>query len=468
MQLPYFWDNISIVNRFALHFFENGLFPLTVPPQIDHGHPPLLGWLVAVNYKTFGLNLISAHLTMLPFLLLIAWQWCQLVKQILTPEFWWIGLLALFAEPSFLAHSTMVSPEIVLIAGALFAINGILQNNNYYRFIGLTLLGFSSIRGSIWCVVFALTEFVLMLNKNQQSKNEFLFNFKKIALPYFTAAFLIIVWYTYHYLVQGFIFSPPDSTWAARHQWKLDSNIFYHLKMLHWAMLDYGRVFVWALAIIVTIYHLFLKKMAQSLGKQKTQKNQQIKTLISFCIIGFIAMSIVMLLRSGNVHQRYLMPLFMLGFLMFIYYAININLKWLSYSVLALAFTALFSGHLWIYPPRYTQAWDASLAHLPYFQLRQNAMDYLSKDNININEVGTAFPTYNSLYLTDLKVENKEKFTSLSQELKGQYILDSNIQNTLLPQHRELLQRSSQFQLIWQEEKRGVWMKLYQNFEMSH
>ena len=174
-------------------------------------------------------------------------------------------------------------------------------------------------------------------------------------------------------------------------------------------------------------------------------------------------MSLIMVLKSGNVGQRYLMPFYMICFLLFASVLISIKHNTLKTILLSIVFLSLFSGHLWIYPERYSQSWDASLAHLPYFELRDEAAQYLNENKIDFDNVATGFPTFNSLYLTDFK-NDKNIFCQLTNEVDNySYVLDSNIQNTLLPKTREKLRRNENFEVIWHNESKGVWMTIYKN-----
>ena len=52
----------------------------------------------------------------------------------------------------------------------------------------------------------------------------------------------------------------------------------------------------------------------------------------------------------------------------------------------------LLTGHFWIYPDPVAKGWDATLAHVPYFGLRREAITYLDNKGIPLETVGSDYP----------------------------------------------------------------------------
>lgn len=74
------------------------------------------------------------------------------------------------------------------------------------------------------------------------------------------------------------------------------------------------------------------------------------------------------------------------------------------YSIL---FLGLVTGNLWIYPKEISQGWDATLAHIPYHSLRLEAINYLNKENINVEDVASFFPNLTKLDFVDFKGDTR-------------------------------------------------------------
>ena len=127
--------------------------------------------------------------------------------------------------------------------------------------------------------------------------------------------------------------------------------------------------------------------------------------------------------------HRYLLPAYLTFALFTAHYLFNSGLsdkskKWLSIFWLI----SLITGHLWVYPDKFSQGWDSSLAHKPYFELREKSIDYLEENQIDLNNVSTFFP--NRMSQDVLKLNNDmRKF----QDYDGtsEYLIYSNIYNAL-------------------------------------
>ena len=54
--------------------YNNGLFPWTMPDEFDPAHPPFLGFILALFWKTLGHSLWVSHLAMVPFVVGFVYQ----------------------------------------------------------------------------------------------------------------------------------------------------------------------------------------------------------------------------------------------------------------------------------------------------------------------------------------------------------------------------------------------------------
>ena len=67
-----------------------------------------------------------------------------------------------------------------------------------------------------------------------------------------------------------------------------------------------------------------------------------------------------------------------------------------------MAFMGLLSGNFWVYPQPISTGWDSTLAHLPYYKLRNEMLQYIDNQGIKCSDVGTAFPNWRPSKLVDL------------------------------------------------------------------
>ncbi|GKG75828.1 hypothetical protein CE91St1_49710 [Parabacteroides goldsteinii] len=87
----------------------------------------------------------------------------------------------------------------------------------------------------------------------------------------------------------------------------------------------------------------------------------------------------------------------------------------------------LVSGNFWVYSEKMSKAWDSVLCHLPYYSLRQEMIDYLENEHIEINSVTAAFPMDALFANMDITDDNR-RFSSAELE-NSRYVLYSNLFN---------------------------------------
>lgn len=470
---PFFWDHIALTSNFAHHFFENGIFPPIVNSSIDHGHPTFFAVYLTNCWNLLGRNLFVSHLAMFPFLLLLGFQWLKLIQYFLPTRFHLLGLLALLVEPSLLAQSTMIGTEIPLIAGVIMTLNGIIYNKNALKFFGLLLCACLSIRGGMWCVVLLITEllFLLSLRDKQASFLKNLVLQSQRIVPYFLAGLLIIAWYIYHYIATGYLLVPKNSVWASNHIWSINLNTFtYNLKILVWCIGDFGRFFYFSVLLLLILLTPFVLSLKEKLNSKK------ITFLLFFLLSTTIIYFPVMIFRSGNILRRYLIPFYLIALLLFLVIVLKGKKPQINYIIIGCCFTIMLTGHFWIYPEKYAQDWDASLAHLPYFDLEEKMYNYLNEYNISFEEIAVGFPTYNSAKVCKLNNDERKMnpiklkaITSESINIKSYqeypYVIYSNIYNILLVSQIQELRNSGKWKTIKRFENKGVYLELFQKIK---
>ena len=74
-----------------------------------------------------------------------------------------------------------------------------------------------------------------------------------------------------------------------------------------------------------------------------------------------------------------------------------------------------------------SKAWDSVLCHLPYYSLRQEMIDYLENEHIDIDSVSATFPMNGSFANTDV-TDDDRCFSSAELE-NSRYALYSNLFN---------------------------------------
>lgn len=196
---------------------------------------------------------------------------------------------------------------------------------------------------------------------------------------------------------------------------------------------------------------------------KRKQFNSTDKILACWSFGSLLILLFILMVRTNPILHRYFIVYFLLHGLCLGVLLFKDDFGILKKGILTLVTLALVSGHLWIYPNKdlLTQGWDASLAHVPYFNLRQQMTDYIEEEGIAYQQITTAFPNVNGTYYSDL---SKEKWNFIPKHKlaleQSTYVMESNVMNDFLEVDLQLL-KSEQFQLIQSFEKMGVYMKLY-------
>ncbi len=406
-----FWDNVLFVSKLGNHLFENGIFNWFVPDAFDSGHPPTLGFLNAFAWKIFGRELWVSHLVMIPFVFGLLYQIFKLIcfytKSNIASFF---GFILVLVDPTLSAQFLHVNPEIIQLFFLFLAINAILHNKYYLKIIALSFLSIISIRSMMLCGGVFLFEF---LNNLYIQKRKF----KEILNPKFILSYVIssvfgLSYLIIHYMQKGWFISHENSPWANNHQLISFNGLVRNIATLIHRYADFGRIFIF----MFILYSLYKFK-----GKAFTKKTKQLALLAFTSVFVVIIISIF---STNSFGHRYFMASYIFLTIIAFHFITNLfNSNKVIYSILIIA---LISGNLWIYPRNIAQGWDASLAHLPYFNLRKQAISYLDNENISLDKTATFFPNASHLFYVDM-YNDFRKFEDYNT--KNQYIFYSNVYN---------------------------------------
>lgn len=433
----FFWDTVQFAGKHGLWFFEHDFSTLLLPAEIDSGHPPVFGWYLATVWKLFGKSLATSHWAMFPFLVGIVWQLSRLARQLFDhiPGYWL--LLIALSDPVLLGQSLLVSPDIALVFFFLWAVNCLLREETLLLAIACTGLAAVSTRGMMMVAAFGAFEMITHWSSLKGSSwSDRLFGL----LPFLPAAIFSFIFLLAHYRASGWIGYHPDSPWAPSFGRVDAAGFLRNGAVFLWRWLDFGRLVLW-LGIIYLWW-----------GRPKVLSAPAapvLRLLISVTAL----LSISFFLYTGLQAHRYLLP----AFLLFSVFVLLLADRWLPAGkktvFLWVMLLGLLSGNLWVYPDRISQGWDATAAHWPYYSLRDQALAYLKKAQIPLEEVGTAFPDIGPLKYRDLSgTEQGFKEKDLDTD---RWILYSNVMNDFSDAEIEALHRH------WVAQMRLQWGQIY-------
>lgn len=439
----FFWDTVQLASRHAHWYFDNNFKYFFLPENMDSGHPPFFGILLALMWKLFGKTLWVSHFMILPFLIGIVYYLHRLGEYFLGKGKSIYLLLLVTVDPVFIAQSVLVSPDVLVIFGWLMALWAIISGKRVLLFLATFLLAAISLRGMM--VVFSVFLFDLYRLYNDKITWSF---FWKIFLYYLPSGLFALIFLYLHFDHTGWIGHHENSPWSPSFERVTFHGFLRNIGFIGWRLLDFGRIFLWLL-----IGWGFFKVLKSGL-----KLDNRFKEIMALVFITFAVLSPSMLLHKGLMAHRYLLPV-MLSINLFtiaLLFKLDIQIKFknIIYTIL---FLGLATGNLWVYPKKIAQGWDSTLGHLPYYGLRIKMHDFLEKNEIPIEAVGTEFPMVASLENLDLN-GRREGFHVKDFE-KDNYILYTNIINEFQDEEFERLE--TDFEIVKEFHSGQVCMILY-------
>ena len=431
-KFPFFWDTIQLGSEQANWFYGNNFQSLLLPDQIDSGHFPLFGILLSLVWTCFGQSLIVSHFFMLPFLVMIVYYLLQ-IGELLTDQahkHWF--LLLLFCNPFFLGQAVLISPDIVLLAFLCMFLTGFLKANNALICISTIGLSLISMRGLILV-------FILLLWGLYQT---YFIKERKVGLLWLLPGIILGLGYqVFHYVHKGWFVFHESSPWSGSFEtiYQLE-DLLRNIGIYIWRLVDFGNVFLWMALLILIV---------NGRGRKSIK--------FSLLWISVIVLGLVTIPKAGLLNHRYYLPIVLVlvcTVLDLLYKSSFVRKKIIIVSLCLLS----LSGNLWKYPDGTAQGWDSTLAHLPYYALMDDAIQYLNANNIDINNVGTAFPAKNrmsDLYL----IEDNRSFKSFDLD-NDEVILYSNVMNDFDTEH--IFELDNLWIPVFQKKKGHVVVVIYQ------
>ncbi len=449
----FFWDTMQLASQHAHFFYDNNNFStFLLPDSMDSGHPPTFGFYLALVWKIFGKSLIVSHLAMLPFLMGIVWQAWKLGEKVVG-EGWALWFLLLLSVcPVVLGQAVLVSPDIVLLFFFLMALNAIFNsdlfdfydsinselNSEFNWQLNAAIIGLSLISMRGMMVVLALFIFylfikiplikALILNKKELKINSkfLIFNSKhplsikgifELFSPFFLGILCAFSFLTYHFIKKGWIGFHPNSPWMPAFERVNIVGFVRNSAILIWRLVDFGHLFLW----LICFYGLIkLKKIFPTT-----------RLLIALLIVLLIVLSPTLLIYKGLLAHRYLMPIYVVLILLTTKIISDLKNYKRQLIVAFIALIGLISGNFWIYPQPISTGWDATLAHLPYYELRREMLQFIDSQQIRHEDIGTAFPNQRDFETIDLKKTDpsvSDHFSTYNLS-KNRFIFYSNIMN---------------------------------------
>lgn len=405
----FFWDNVTFGYKMGSHLFNNGLLNFYFPDEFDPGHPPFLAFLLASSWKIFGKNLLVSHIVLTPFVygfFVQAFLFCERFTNNIKQSY--LAFFLLILDPTLAAQLVLISPEIIQLFFFFLILNN-LHKNYYLKTIGLFFLGVVTYRSMMLFAGIFLFEILNHLWFSKKTLKSFFS--KKIVLCYSVGAIPAFLFIFFRLNGKGWLQTHPNSPWETFWHFASFEHFLSNCIVLAHRYLDFGRIAIFLFLLVFLI------------SKRKIDANSKKLILLAISSVSFII--VISLLAINPFGHRYFIASYLI-FSLVAFKGLLVLSKKQKRLVYGLLITSLISGNLWIYPREISQGWDASLAHLPYFELRQKAIQYLDANHIPINGTGTFFPNGGEIEKVDLSGDSRAFLNFTGAE---PYAFYSNVYN---------------------------------------
>ena len=277
-----------------------------------------------------------------------------------------------------------------------------------------------SLRGMM--TVAFLFAFDILYEEKRNQKHDFGLR----TLPYLPAGLFALSFLLWHFLTKGWIGYFSGSTWAPAFERVNAFGLIKNLVILSWRLLDFGHLFIWAILLAYSSLSCVGGLYGRSFGMLKTKITT--KPLLLGLVLSILMLTPTLLMYKGLLNHRYLLPIYLL--LVFSAFQCVWQIQQTSRRNIGYVFLflSLLTGNLWVYPQPIATGWDATLAHLPYYDLRNEMVTYIKAQNIPPQSVGTCFPNRRPFKYIDLLNTGEAAFADKDLNTNP-YIFYSNVMN---------------------------------------
>ena len=374
-------------------------------------HPPLMGFMTALLWKILGYRLWVSHVFVLFWACVLIYNVRKLIQSIFPEKFTGWILAIVLLESTLLTQFVVASPDFILFTAFILSLRAVLEQRKLLLAVGVFFLCCINMRGVfVGAILFLVHNYYFYLKSGRYSFKAFC----RQSLPYLPTLLILVVYFSLYLNKNGWFF---DSSSGTGHYAKPTSfmRILKHVAEFGLRSIENGRIIIWIFGVCVAVKTF----------KQKKVVAPEIKALV----LMFLSLNglyvIFIVISQMPFPSRYFMPQFFLLTLLSLYgiiYIFDVRREKLFFIVILLF---ELTGHLWIYPEKIAKAWDGTLAHIPYYELREDCLKYIEGKGIDYRDVSAGFCLYGDRRLIDLQ----ERRQVIASGDKRKYFIYSNISN---------------------------------------
>lgn len=203
--LPYYWDELGVYARAILYMYDHelGLFPKNIPPELSRGHPLLFHFIYASLFKFFGSSIFVGHSISLFISVLVLLSVYLFTKDFFDEKIGLIAVIILVVQPLFLAQSTFLLPEMLLVLFTIGAIYFYLKKKIVIHVLLSSCAILTKETGIVIVAAIFACELIRLLNKRINVKI-----FLKNIIIVLTPIYLFVIFLCFQKMQNGWYFFP--------------------------------------------------------------------------------------------------------------------------------------------------------------------------------------------------------------------------------------------------------------------
>lgn len=414
----YIGDNLQQISVEAHWFFDTNFNSLLLPPYSTHSayqatgyHPPLIGIITAILWRTFGYYLWVSHLFVYLCFFIFLYNILRLLRTLFPEKYVGCILMVLLLEPILLSQFTVTSPDFILFIAFVTAIRAILNNKPVLLGIAVFFLFGINMRGLFTGTILLFSNIYYIYITHKNIRPSILL---KVILPYVPTLLIMAGYYTYYFETRGWFFK--DSPYSEHYMLPTGLKVlFFHLCGFGVRIIENGRIFIWGAALWSGFYFFKLKKSLPN----------------SFMFLGVLFILLFGLyflfvfISQMPFASRYFIPILFLLTLLTIYFITNISSEKGATRFFVLTLFFFISGHFWIYPERIAKSWDGTLALFPYYELRKECFKYIDQSKIDYGQLSGSMWIYGHRRFAELGNDRR----IIGNKPTSKYYIYTNVSN---------------------------------------
>lgn len=415
----YFWDNIQQISKEA-HWFYLTDFKSLLMPAPNSGseivatgyHPPLMGIMTAALWKIFGYELWVSHVFVFFWFGVLIYNSWKVIYRFLDPGIaGWILAIALL-ESTLLSQFSVASPDFILFTSFVLSLRAILERKYVLLAIGIFFLCTINMRGIFAGAILFISQLYFENTKSKEKTK--IRDYTKMTIPYLPTLVVLSSYFAFYFLTRGWFFANSST----EGHYALPNSFFRiakHFSEFGLRSVENGRIIIWLAGIIFGYF----------MWKNKLKLSDEKKFLLAVFVLLTGLYTLFIFITQMPFSARYFMPqFFILTILATSGMATFLKKQTLKYAFILIIFFEI-TGNFWIYPDKIAKSWDCTLAHLPYYKLRNQCFKYIDEKNISYNDLSAGFCLYGNRKFIELSENSK----TVNSDTNRKYFIYSNISN---------------------------------------